>query len=81
MKKIPKIEFGSCSGCQKTLRLLDSACSDCRSIHGRYCGPIMARIRMNKKFAIMCYCALRGDYEREKFIEMFGDPRRYSIAR
>ena len=75
MEKIHKIEFGQCSGCQKESRLLDGACSDCRFEHGRHCGPIMARIRKNAKFAILCYCALKNDDGREKFIDMFGDPR------
>lgn len=80
MGKIPRIETGECSGCGKEDRLLDGACGGCRKRHGKNCGYFMSRIRKEPRFALMCYNALPGDYERQRFVEMFGDPRNPAVG-
>jgi len=75
MTNIPKIGTGKCSGCGKEDRLLDGACGECRKRHGKNCGYFMGRIRKEPRFALLCFRALEGNYERQRFIDMFGDPR------
>lgn len=73
--KVTKIEMGECNGCKKSCRLVNGACPECRSKFGKNCGPIMARVRTEPKFALLCYRALNQDSDRDRFVLMFGDPR------
>ena len=76
MNDIPRIGTGKCAGCEREDRLLDGACMECRKRHGRKCGLFMERIRRDPRFALMCYKALPGDSQRQRFVDMFGDPRK-----
>lgn len=73
--KVTKIEMGECNGCKNSCRLINGACSVCRIKFGKNCGPVMARVRTDSKFALLCYRALNKDNDRDRFVQMFGDPR------
>lgn len=68
-------EIGRCVGCGSPGRLRDGACSRCVGLFGPRCGPIMRRIRESPRFRELCFEGLRSDRARERFVEMFGDPR------
>jgi len=76
MEKVAKIyTVGRCEGCKSFTKLVEFACDSCRDKFGNRCGKIMRRVRENKNFALLCYEQLNDSVKKERFVEMFGDPR------
>lgn len=75
MGEITSIGIGECVGCKEEARLVDGACPACRERWGSGCGRIMTKVRTEPGFALLCFRHLDSDAQRDKFIEMFGDPR------
>lgn len=67
--------IGKCKGCSAFAKLDDHVCKNCQSRFGVKCGRIMKKVRDDPNFALLCFRRLDNDAKRQKFVEMFGDPR------
>lgn len=65
------ISIGKCCGCGSMGRLINNGCKACNDISPRWASHCF-RIRTDREFARAAYSRLQSDYQREKFIGMFG---------